>query len=194
MTRKLRGCPELTDSFAVRHDEDVWSCMRTILGSPTAPPLARVISTLPLSAGGLGLTSAQRSRGGAHWASWADCIRMVKERHPAIAEMMITHMGGGTAPCFQAVRECQQSLEDAGFNIPSWRELAESSQVREADPEPNQQVWVAAEGHSEVGATVRARGGVAWFGRSHEGSASFPTRSSGLSSIDSSAHVSGHTD
>ena len=81
--------PDLTDSFAVRHDEDVWSCMRTILGSPTAP-LARVISTLLLSAGGLGLTSAQRSRGGAHWASWADCIRMVKEQHPAIAEMMIT--------------------------------------------------------------------------------------------------------
>ena len=54
--------PELTDSLAVRHDEDVWSCMRTILGSPTAPPLARVISTLPLSAGGLRLTSAQRSR------------------------------------------------------------------------------------------------------------------------------------
>ena len=39
------------------------------LGSPTAPPL-----------GGLGLMSAQQSRGGAHWASWADCIRMVKER------------------------------------------------------------------------------------------------------------------
>ena len=47
-------------------------------------------------------------------------------------------MGGGTAPCFQAVRECQQSLEGAGFNIPSWRELAESPPVREADPEPNQ--------------------------------------------------------
>ena len=136
--------PELTDSLAVRHDEDVWSCMRTILGS----------------------------------------------RHPAIAEMMITHTGGGTAPCFQAVRECQQSLEDAGFNIPSWRELAKSP------PQCGRQTQspVAAEGHSEVGATVRARGGVAWFGRSHEGSASFPTRSSGLSSIDNSAHVSGHTD
>ena len=63
---------------------------------------------------------------------------MVKERHPAIAEMMITHLGGGTAPCFQAVRECQQSLEGAGLNIPSWRELAESHPVREAEPEPNQ--------------------------------------------------------
>ena len=88
--------------------------MRTILGSPTAPP-TKVISTLPLSA-----DECTTFRGGAHWASWAD--RIHEERHPAIAEM-ITHFRGGTAPCFQAVRE---SLEGAGLNILSWGELAES--------------------------------------------------------------------
>ena len=112
--------------------------MRTILGTPAAPDLARVISTLSLLVGGLGLASAQRSRGGAHWASWADCIRMVKERHPTIAETMITHMADGTAPCFEAVRACEQSLVTAGLEIPSWRELAETPPERVAEPEPNQ--------------------------------------------------------
>ena len=111
--------------------------MRTILGTPAAPDLARVISTLSLSVEGLGLASA-RSRGGAHWASWADCIRMVKERHPTIAETMITHMADGTAPCFEAVRACEQSLVTASLEIPSWRELAEIPPQRVAEPKPNQ--------------------------------------------------------
>ena len=63
---------------------------------------------------------------------------MVKERHPTIAEMMITHMADGTAPCFEAVRACEQSLVTAGLEIPSWRELAETPPERVAEPEPNQ--------------------------------------------------------
>ena len=146
--------PDLTDTFAEHHDDNVWTCMRTILGTPAAPDLARVISTLSLSAGGLGLASAQRSRGGARWASWADCIRMVKERHPTIAEMMITHMADGTAPCFEAVRACQQSLVTAGLEIPSWRELAETPPARVAEPEPNQPKFGWQEGHPKTAAAI----------------------------------------
>ena len=29
----------------------------------------------------------------AHWASWADCMRMVRQRHPDIAEFMTTKFG-----------------------------------------------------------------------------------------------------
>ena len=124
-------------------------------GTPAAPDLARVISTLSLSVGGLGLASAQRSKGGAHWASWADCIRMVKERHPTNAETMITHMADGTAPCFEAVRACELSLVTAGLEIPSWRELAETPPERVAEPEPNQpKFWVATEGHPTIAAAI----------------------------------------
>ena len=42
---------------------------------PNAPPEARVIATLALSAGGLGLASGVRVRPAAHWASWADSLR-----------------------------------------------------------------------------------------------------------------------
>ena len=54
------------EDFARRHDEEVWRCLRTILGTPSAPEEAQVIATLALSAGGLGLTSAQRGRLFAH--------------------------------------------------------------------------------------------------------------------------------
>ena len=40
--------------------------------------------------------------------------------HPLIAETMIRHLEEGTAPCFQAVRECRELVEEAGLEVPSW--------------------------------------------------------------------------
>ena len=39
--------------------------------------------------GGLGLRSALRLREAAHWASWADTIKMVRARHPEMAEVIL---------------------------------------------------------------------------------------------------------
>ena len=86
-------------------------------GSPSAPEEAQVIATLALSVGGLGLTSAQRVKGAAHFASWAHCLRVVRDRHPFIAELMIRHLEEGTAPCFQEVRQCKDSLTAAGLVV-----------------------------------------------------------------------------
>ena len=77
--------PELTESFAEHHDASVWRCLSNILGTPSAPDGAQVIATLASSAGGLGLSSAHRVRIAAHFASWADALRMVRKRHPVIA-------------------------------------------------------------------------------------------------------------
>ena len=96
--------PELTEAFASRHDANVWNCLRTILGTPRAPASSQVLSSLALSAGGLGLASAHRTRVGAHWASWADCVLMVKKRHPVLAKTWIHSIAHGDAPCFLAVR------------------------------------------------------------------------------------------
>ena len=53
--------PEDTEGFATRHDENIWACLREILGVPNAPPEAYVA----LSAGGFGV----RMRPAAHLAS-----------------------------------------------------------------------------------------------------------------------------
>ena len=52
-------------------------------------PIWEIISTLPLCASGMGLRSMMRIRTAIYWASWADCISMIKVRHPDIADEMI---------------------------------------------------------------------------------------------------------
>ena len=87
---------------------------------------------------GLGL-SRMRGRRGAHWASWADCMRMVNRRHPEVAETMLDGMARGPVECFRVVRSCAQTLTDAGFEMLHWRQLAEEVEaVREDNPEPNE--------------------------------------------------------
>ena len=114
----------------------MWMCLRSILGSERAPDSTRAISQLPFSLGGLGLTSAVRSRVAAHWSSWADCIHMIRQRHPSVAETLITGIHRGPAPCLAAVRTCQGTLEEAGLEIPSWRTLADTPPQREGGAEP----------------------------------------------------------
>ena len=83
--------PDLTEAFALQH-ANVWTCLDTILGSPSVPGMAKVLASLSFSVGGLGLSSAHRNRESAHWASWADCLRTGHDRHPDIAETMIAQL------------------------------------------------------------------------------------------------------
>ena len=55
--------------------------------------------------------SAVRSRVAAHWSSWADCVHMIKQRHPKLAETLIMGIHRDPSPCFVAVRHCQGLLE-----------------------------------------------------------------------------------
>ena len=87
--------------------------------------------------GGLGLTSAVRSRVAAHWPSWANCIKMIKDRHPDVANMVIESIDRDPAPCFQAVRSWERALRDEGLETPTWREMSESLPESESQPEPN---------------------------------------------------------
>ena len=75
----------------------VWRCLCEILAVPVGHDEAQVIASLSFSAGG---SSAFRSRSVAHSASWADCMRMVRQRHPDIAEFMMTNFADGAGPCF----------------------------------------------------------------------------------------------
>ena len=61
---------------------------------------------LPLTLGGLGVSGAQRLRDAAHWGSWADCLEMVRARHPQVAEDIIRGMLGRVSDCLSAVQDC----------------------------------------------------------------------------------------
>ena len=93
----------------------------------------------PCPLGGLGHASAVRVRPAAHWSSWADSLRMVRQRHPAIAECMVVGLEvDNPFTCFRSVRQCKRAVLDTGLAIPHWQELADSPPPREEDPEPSQ--------------------------------------------------------
>ena len=74
---------------------------RTFLGvSPDlSDMLSRDSSSSPLSMGGLGLRNAVKTSVPSFWASWADSLQMVHERHPVIAERIVEALErGATLP------------------------------------------------------------------------------------------------
>ena len=97
MLRVVR--PEAVQTFAEGHSDGLWSCLRNILGvTLDTNPTVRDIATMPLSLGGMGLRNAVRTSPAAFWASWADCLSMVRERHPEIATTILRRMGDPIAP------------------------------------------------------------------------------------------------
>ena len=73
-----------------------------------------------------GLRSARRTQPAAHWASWADALKMVHERHPGVAETMVGALEANEeSSSIQAVLRCARVLEDAGFERPNWADLFE---------------------------------------------------------------------
>ena len=120
--------------FAAAHDCGVWRCLckiLSILPSCGAEDQAR----LPLWEGGLGLRSAQRTQPAAHWASWADAIKMVKDRHPSVVELIVSALEGG-----REVRSIQVVTQRTGFDCPPWAHLVEGRTpgVAEEEEDPCQ--------------------------------------------------------
>ena len=110
--------PDLGESFAVQHDARVWQCVQHLLGVVDTPPASQTIVFLSFRLGGLGLASAVRGRASAQWASWADCLRMVRKRHPSVADTMVLGLERDPAPSLRAFKACLQTLIDAGFEAP----------------------------------------------------------------------------
>ena len=130
--------PEAVEGFARRHDQHMMECLSSILHTNLAEwsDEARDIATLPMSLGGLGVRSAVRTSGPAHWASWADCLAMVQERHPDVASLFVDQLAHPTTPCLQAVARVARDLTGlGGFQLPSWRELAMGARPEPREPE-----------------------------------------------------------
>ena len=132
--------PGLSHAFATQHDAQIWSCFCTLVGvDPGAIACsARAAGKFPLAMRGLGLRSAVKLRHAAHWASWADAIKMIAERHPEIAGTIIraTH-AEHEAPSVQAIVISKRSVEADGFVCPSWEDLATSEVT--ASPEEDEE-------------------------------------------------------
>ena len=131
--------PELALQFARGHDARLWQCLSRILGMPEnfCDEITRHAATLPLALGGLGLRSAERSRVAAHWASWADTLPMIQERHPAVAELIIGSLQEGpNSPCLVAVQNAALELDGVeGFVVPEWTALAGGLRPEPREPE-----------------------------------------------------------
>ena len=80
-------CPSAVEEFARHHDESSWQCLSQTLQVDLDQRIeaVREVATLPLSLGVFGLRGAVRMREPAYWASWADCLPMIRARHPEIA-------------------------------------------------------------------------------------------------------------
>ena len=87
--------PELVQNFEEGHNAGLWRCLAQILPASTgADPIAKSTASLPLSMGGLGLRDASRTSELAFWASWADCLSMIRKRHPEVALEMVRQLNG----------------------------------------------------------------------------------------------------
>ena len=122
----LRGVsPAHSGDFARNHDDGIWRCFRQIL---KLSPDHRVeeVASLPPRHGGLGLRSAQRIHPAAHWASWADALAMIQQRHPASVDTIVGVLeNNAESVSIRCLLDCVRKLAETGFEVPDWTDLAE---------------------------------------------------------------------
>ena len=110
--------PNVAEDFAHAHNAGLWQCLKDILGvSPDqCDRLSRDASSLPLSVGGLGLRNAVRTGVPAFWASWADPLQMVHERHPVIGlkQRALDGVLSAEVHAFQTMKQWKWSLAQCG--------------------------------------------------------------------------------
>ena len=88
-------------------------------------------AALPLKLGGLGLRRALEGRGAAYWASWADTLPVLHQRHlsvvaEALRRAQLSGLEGPdeATPNLAELAKTAAQLQEAGFALPTWDELA----------------------------------------------------------------------
>ena len=103
--------PQDVEFFARTHDFQMRQCLSSILqvNLEEADQETQDSVTLPLSLGGLGFRSALR-KSKAYWVSWADCLGMISERHPEVAQLMVDELEGAPrTSCLEATASAARS-------------------------------------------------------------------------------------
>ena len=130
--------PECTEEYAMGHDRNVLQCLSSILQVEELPSHSHEVASLPLTLGGLGVGGSSKIRHTAHWSSWADCLEMIKQRHPGSAEDIIHGMAVGSGH-MKVVEESGTRLREMGVSTPPWEALAEGLRPQPSDSES----WMA---------------------------------------------------
>ena len=124
--------PSQSDWSARHHDEGMMLAMEQLLGGLPGDEVqqaeAKVIATMPMRLGGLGLRSADRMAHAAYWASWADALHMIAGRLPAVANRVVDELNEGEdlEGCFAEVSAAADRLDRQGFvERPLWADLKE---------------------------------------------------------------------
>ena len=134
----LEGHPVLADlhssttTFAQAHDASLLQALARLLALPDVPPLAAPRAQHPLSAGSLGLLSAEAQFVPAYWVSWADTLAVLHRHLPATAEDLTGHLEAPSqpAPSLQAAAASAAVLGDNGWDPPAWHSLLRGAAPR----------------------------------------------------------------
>ena len=120
--------------FAQVHDDRLWQCFCGLLR------IAANSSTLPMSLGSLGLRRALCTSAPAYWASWADTLPMIPQRHPVVVEDMVSWLNRQTdVPCLRAAAAVADQLTGvSGFSPPSWEALVAGVRPPPHEPDDNE--------------------------------------------------------
>ena len=125
--------PTQVQEYARAHDDALWQALNKLLGTTGEAaeenPLHRKLATLPGRMGGLGLRSADRTSTGAYWAAWCDALKVLKDKRPALAEMLLSQLdrpAEAQPACLREATEAKELLLACGQEgQPTWRQAAE---------------------------------------------------------------------
>ena len=114
--------PDITAQFSQNHDAAVATCLSELLDAGPIPATSLAIAHLPLSQGGLGLTSASVTANPVHWASWADILPVLHNQIPQHAETLLHQFQhpNEASPAVQAAITAANHLQEHGFAVPEW--------------------------------------------------------------------------
>ncbi|CAJ1416721.1 unnamed protein product [Effrenium voratum] len=107
---------------AVPHLQSAWLIL-LMCGAPRANYPLRILLSCHTHAFAREHDAADGSA--AYWASWADALPMIQERHPVVAGNLALSLaaGGQRAPSVLAAAEAAEALRADGFQPPAWDEL-----------------------------------------------------------------------
>lgn len=116
--------PHVSELFARAHDAAILATFSSLLHV-----LCFAQAQLPLGFGGLGVRSAVLLRDAAYWASWVDCLSVLRVHVPTTASALIRHIQNPAcvADSFRAWRLAFEALQATGFQPPDWHALDHQS-------------------------------------------------------------------
>ena len=125
--------PEATTSYAQRHNVGLCEILHV---DPDSSAELRETASMPLCLGGMGLRDACRVATSAYWASWADSMPMIFQRHPDVATAFVQELEGAPEGALGALARATTSLTGVcGFEPPTWQALIEGPRPSPTEPE-----------------------------------------------------------